>query len=102
MATDNRSAIPDAEPETPRQIYEGIRETYRVDERNDLETFVDAVEGSATILEIQRELREQRPAIKAALRKLGLADSHEHYPPDDLDQRLETLREGEIPRGDQR
>ncbi|RQG93755.1 hypothetical protein [Natrarchaeobius oligotrophus] len=77
--------------------YESVREKYDIDERNDLETFLDAVEGARTVYEVQRELREQRTKVKTALNKLGLAKSHHDFPPVDVDDRLECLRDGRLP-----
>lgn len=79
-------------------LYETVREQYNLDA--DLEEFLEAVEGSSTILEIQRELREERARLKSSLTRLGLRDERRAWPPSDIDERIETIRNGELPRRD--
>lgn len=80
------------------QVYAEARADYGIDA--DLEEFLRAVEGSRTVLEIQQELREERARVKNTLSRMGLRDPKGHWPPVDLEERIETIRDGEVPRGD--
>ena len=96
--SDEEVVIQDAATNVACQVYEQAREDYGIDERNDFRRFLEAASEAESVFHLSRELREQRVAVRPALRRLGLYyHDATTFPPDDLDERIEMLRSGELP-----
>ena len=96
--TDEGLPIQDSRSNAARREYERARERYGIDDRNDFHRFLEAASEADSLFHLSRELREQRVDLRPALRRLGLYfHGPESFPPDDLDERIEILRRGELP-----
>lgn len=82
---------------TPREQFAEAVEIYSLGSRITFEDFVDTAEEAHSVFDMQQKLRISRERVRPVLRRLGLSNDNNAFPPNDLRQRAASLREGTFP-----
>lgn len=94
--TDVDRTVPDID-----SVWSEIKSRHGITKYCDLEDVLEAAEDASSLLDVCRGARIPRRAANRACSALGLSVGQSQartFPPDDLDRRVELIRDGDLPR----